>query len=154
MYKHHVAILTLVFLMSFLASFYLHKVVLTEPIVSNIITFLSITFGFYMTSLSVLYSSKYLEQLYSTIDKKKPNQRKVHTLTSYFKYSAYWNIFSIFLLIVLSLIFGFQKEILDVNRLITSFIIAVVLVNFVFLFLLFQVFVNGLIEEAKSRSTK
>jgi hypothetical protein len=121
---------------------------ISESLMQNFITFLSITFGFYMTSLSVLYNSKYIKKLYDEIDLIKPTQRKIHTLKSYFKASAYWSLFSIGLLMIYSLITKVEHNNLDLNAFFEGILVSVVFINFVFMFLLFRVFVNGLIEES------
>ena len=46
-----------------------------ENFTTNIITFISIAFGFYLTSLSVIFSSKYIGML-NTTDERKPDQKK------------------------------------------------------------------------------
>ena len=56
--------------------FYFLPVEITESLMQNFITFLSITFGFYMTSLSVLYSSKFIKKLHSEADNKIKTQTK------------------------------------------------------------------------------
>ncbi|WP_219349826.1 hypothetical protein [Helicobacter sp. 13S00482-2] len=53
--------------------------------------------GFYMTSLSVLYGSKYVKSLYNEIDPKKQTQPKIHTLKAYFINSAHWALMCIVL---------------------------------------------------------
>lgn len=121
---------------------------ISESLMQNFITLLSITFGFYMTSLSVLYNSKYVKKLYDEIDPKKPTQRKIHTLKSYFKASAYWSLFSIGLLMLYSLTTKVESNILVLSIFFESLLVFIVFVNFVFMFLLFNVFINGLVEEA------
>jgi hypothetical protein len=121
---------------------------ITESLMQNFITFLSITFGFYMTSLSVLYNSKYIKKLYDEIDPKKPAQRKIHTLKNYFRDSAYWSLFSIGLLIIYSLTTKVESSTLLLNSFFESLLVSVVFVNFIFMFLLFKVFINGLIDES------
>lgn len=147
MYNEHIKILFLVFVGVFTSCFFI-DVSISESLMQNFITFLSISFGFYMTSLSVLYNSKYIKKLYDEIDLKKPTQRKIHTLKSYFKNSAYWSLFSIGLLMIYSLIGKVVGSVLILNTFMESILVSVVFVNFIFMFLLFRVFINGLIEEA------
>lgn len=147
MYKHHIKYIVLVAVSIFGTCFFI-DVSISESLIQNFITFLSITFGFYMTSLSVLYNSKYIKKLYDEIDPKKPIQRKIHTLKNYFQNSAYWSLFSIGLLIVYSLITKVENSTLILNTFFESFLVSVVFVNFIFIFLLFKVFMNGLIEES------
>lgn len=149
MYREHSKILILIFIGIFITCFFI-DVSISESLMQNFITFLSITFGFYMTSLSVLYNSKYIKKLYYEIDFKKPTQRKIHTLKSYFKNSAYWAIFSIGLLMIYSLISKVESSILILNTFMESILVSVVFVNFVYILLLFKIFINGLIEEVNN----
>lgn len=146
MYSKHIIYLSLVSISIFGICFFI-DVSISESLMQNFITFLSITFGFYMTSLSVLYNSKYIKKLYEEIDPKKPTQRKIHTLENYYKSSAYWSLFSIAVLIVYSLTTKIQNNILVLDSFFESILVSIVFINFIFMFLLFKVFVNGLIEE-------
>ncbi|WP_320346238.1 hypothetical protein [Sulfurovum sp.] len=147
MYSEHVKSLFLTTIGIFTIFFFI-DVTISESLMQNFITFLSITFGFYMTSLSVLYNSKYIKKLYDEIDPKKPTQRKIHTLKTYFKNSAYWSLFSIGLLMIYSLITKIENNVLDLNAFFESILVSVVFINFIFMILLFKVFINGLIEES------
>jgi len=147
MYSEHIKILFLTAIIVFIICFSI-DVSISESLMQNFITFLSITFGFYMTSLSVLYNSKYIKKLYDEIDSKKSTQRKIHTLKSYFKASAYWSLFSIALLMIYSLTAKVESNILVLSTFFESLLVFIVFVNFVFMFLLFNVFINGLVEEA------
>jgi hypothetical protein len=147
MYSKHVKYLVFIAISIFGLLFFI-DISITESLMQNFITFLSITFGFYMTSLSVLYNSKYIKKLYDEIDPRKPTQRKIHTLKNYFKNSAYWSLFSIGLLMSYSLITKVENSTLVLNTFLESLLVAVVFVNFVFMFLLFKVFINGLVEES------
>lgn len=147
MYNEHIKYLVFIAVGIFGTSFFI-DVSISESLMQNFITFLSITFGFYMTSLSVLYNSKYIKKLHDEIDPQKPTQRKIHTLKNYFKNSAYWSLFSIGLLMSYSLITKVENSTLVLNAFLESLLVAVVFVNFVFMFLLFRVFINGLVEES------
>ncbi len=153
MYKNHILYLLISSILIFAMCFII-DVFISESLMQNFITFLSITFGFYMTSLSVLYNSKYIKQLYDEIDPIKPTQRKIHTLKNYFKNSAYWSLFSIGLLMIYSLITVVEKNILIINPFFESILVSVVFINFIFMFLLFKVFLNGLITESNKKGTK
>ncbi len=131
---------------------YLVKISISESLMQNFITFLSITFGFYMTSLSVLYNSKYIKKLYLEIDKIKPTQRKIHTLKIYFTNSAFWSLFSIFISMIYSLVAKVDNNILIINQFFENILIVVIFTNFIFIFLLFKIFINGLIEEGKNNA--
>lgn len=58
----------------------------TKLFISNIVTFISISFAFYLTNLTILFSSKYIKD-FRQEDNIKPNQRKIHTLKGIFHIS-------------------------------------------------------------------
>jgi len=147
MYSQHLIYLVFTAIGIFGILFFI-DISITESLMQNFITFLSITFGFYMTSLSVLYNSKYIKKLYDEIDPKKPTQRKIHTLKNYFRDSAYWSLFSIGLLIIYSLMAKVENNTLVLNNFFENLLVSIVFVNFIFMFLLFKVFINGLIDES------
>lgn len=128
--------------------FYFLPVEITESLMQNFITFLSITFGFYMTSLSVLYSSKFIKKLHSEVDNKIKTQTKLHTLTAYFRNSAIWSIISIIVLFIYSLFFKAVDNYIQIDPIFEALLISILSINFLYLFLLLKVFLNGLMEEA------
>ncbi len=151
MYNKHKTILFIIGILIFSSVYFLFDINISESMIQNFITFLSITFGFYMTSLSVLYNSKYIKKLYDEIDSKKPTQRKIHTLKAYFQNSAYWTLFSIAFIMICSLFSSISSNnILDFYTFIEALIVMVISLNFIFMFLLFKVFLDGLIHEAIS----
>ncbi len=150
MYFNDKVKLVSLFIVVFFIFFYCFEINITESLMQNFITFLSITFGFYMTSLSVLYSSKYIKRLYDEVDELKKTQTKIHTLKAYFKNSAYWSILSIIVLFIYSLFSKVNGNILETNSFFESLIISILSINFLFLILLLKVFLNGLLEEAGS----
>ena len=115
--------------------------------VTNIVTFISICFGFYLTSLSILFSSDYIKSL-NAEDAQKPTQRQIHTLQKYFKLAIYCSLQTIIAaLSVLLLAFLFpNKHIIIIS---TSFLISIFMKNFIFIHLLLKVFMNAFIVQAR-----
>ena len=77
----------------------------------ELITFLSILIGFQITSLSILFNSKILKALYD--NKIKLYRTELHRLKEYFKYSVYFGVISIFLILILKDCYSitlFKKE--------------------------------------------
>ena len=162
MYKSHKIFSFLVFGSS--AAFaYLSGVKITEAISQNMVTFFSVVFGFYMTSLAILYSTQYAKKLHKEIDPKNSNQRKIHTLKNYFYISGAWSIFSIIsiicymlkakadngiLAIGLNPIIFFKAEI-NTELVISSLVLAISAVNIYLMFLLLKTILDGMIEEAR-----
>lgn len=51
------------------------KVQMTDTTAQSLVTFFSILFGFYMTSLTIFYKSSYIKELYKTIDQERKRRR-------------------------------------------------------------------------------
>lgn len=114
---------------------------------SNAITFSSIYFGFYFTSMSILFSSEYIKHL-NTVDEKKPEQLKVHTFKAYFLLCICLitaTIATSFLLII----FGETNPILF--KIIFSILSYLIVLNLCLSFLLLKVFLNALIVQASKK---
>lgn len=111
---------------------------------------MSITFGFYLTSLSILFSSKYLGTLYDDIDPLIPTQRKIHTLKHYITDAiciALATIIICFMSLIAPIIDNVYFYLAIFALLITLFII-----NFVFIYFIFKVFINALITQSSEKS--
>lgn len=117
-----------------------------EKFISNIITFVSISFGFYLTSSSILFSSQYIKTL-NKEDELKPSQRKIHTLKEYFKLAIYNALFTISVSFFVLLAIAIQNDIVLI--ILFSILIAFLILNFIFIYLLLKVFGNALIIQAR-----
>ena len=82
-------------------------------LVGELITFLSILYGFQLTSLSILFNSNFLNKFYDLKDKTYKN--KLIRLKIYFEFNMNFILLSIFLLLVLPhrniFLFDFEKNI-------------------------------------------
>ncbi len=125
---------------------------LLKNFITNIITFISIAFGFYLTSLSILFSSKYINMLNIT-DKRKSDQKQIHTLREYFKLAIYCALATIVIsFITLICIFSNEKIIMTIAF---AFLVAIFIENFIFIYLLLKIFMNALVIQArKDNNTK
>lgn len=160
-YDHHKRKMILVFVIVFVSSLSIQYLFLSENTMNkefiefvknfstNIITFISIAFGFYLTSLSVLFSSKYINTL-NTEDNIKPIQRQIHTVKAYFQSAIYWALITIFtsFITLISILLN-EKNILIPML---SFLMATFVENFIFIYLLLKVFMNALIIQARKDS--
>lgn len=158
--NNHKTIIIFSFIISFLICFIVLYLILhiksidkkeieefIKSFISNLITFISICFGFYLTSLSILFSSNYIKTLYIE-DPKKPTQRKIHTVKEYFKLAIYCSLFTIGIsFIVLLLWFIFQNEYILIFSF--SILIGIFIENFLFIYLLLKIFMDAFITQAK-----
>ena len=150
------AVMELTFLSMYLFGFYdiehdtLKKFI--NAFISNVITFISICFGFYLTSLSILFSSKILKEL-NTEDPYKPTQRHIHTLKAYFKLAIYCSLLTIALSFVLFIISSFIEKVIVV-LILCSLFLAIFVENFIFIYLLLRVFLNAFVFQARDNGEK
>lgn len=118
----------LIFIGLTVASFIIgHRVIGVEfKDYSTLISFLSIVFGFLITSLSILYNSKLLNVLYDT--KSKVYRTELHRLKAYFAFSLNFLILVIVLLLILEekVTIEIKEYILDLYK---SWLILPILVN-------------------------
>lgn len=157
-YDHHKRNIILVFIIVFVGCLLIQYLFLSEKTINkefiefvknfstNIITFISIAFGFYLTSLSVLFSSKYIKIL-NIEDKIKPIQRQIHTVKAYFQSAVYWALITIFIsFLTLISLFLNEKNTLIIML---SCLMATFIENFVFIYLLLKIFMNALVIQAR-----
>ncbi len=158
MYRYHKISVIIIFLLSFISIFFISLIFFDIRKIENfinifstsLITFMSITFGFYLTSLSILFSSKYLGTLYDDIDPLIPTQRKIHTLKHYITDAiciALATIIICFMSLIAPIIDNVYFYLAIFALLITLFII-----NFVFIYFIFKVFINALITQSSEKS--
>lgn len=114
--------------------------------ISNVITFVSISFGFYLTSFSILFPSQYIKT-FNKEDPKKPTQKKIHTLKKYFKLAIYASLSTISISFIVLFGIVFQNEFVLVVLL--SFLVAFFIQNFIFIYLLLKVFTDALVMQAR-----
>lgn len=136
---------------------------ITEALSQNLITFFSIVFGFYMTSIAIIFNSSYAKHLYSKINDK-GDKREIHILKDYFLVSGYWSLLSINL-ILLFMIFGEKSNdvltlalqnfslfgrTIESNLLINAFIFGISAVNIFFMTLIFNTILSGMVQESRN----
>lgn len=84
--------------------FYFLKLDYNDSFYTNVITYLSVSFGFVITSLSILYNSAYIKELYKNKDYESGTLTVLHRLGRYYKINIYCSIFLIMYFVVLNLI--------------------------------------------------
>lgn len=144
---------------------FLFKAQVTDATSQNLVTFFSVVFGFYMTSIAILYNASYTKSLHKQIDEK-GQKRGTHILKSYLLISGYWSIFSITSIIIFTtcatkdtggilstqiapFILPFVDKALDLNLLLSSSLFGVAVLNIFYMLLLMHTIIDGMIEEAR-----
>lgn len=165
----HKRIFAIIFLLV-LCSCYFCDIKMTETVATTLVTFFSVVFGFYMTTIAILYNSSYAKTLYKQIDNQE-QKRGIHKLKSYLSTSGYWSIASIALIIIYitlatkndlgNFVLGYPPYALPIcnfsinlELLVPSIIFSFSVVNVFFMLLLLRAILNGLIYEAASTDNK
>ncbi len=132
---------------------------ITDITAQSLVVFFSIVFGFYMTSITVLYGSSYTKYLHKRIDEE-AKKRGTHILKSYLLISSYWLIFSIsFVIFYTTIAFTSKVGVLvttlrdfagiSLDQLLISALFGVSAVNILFILLLLQTIIDAMVEEAR-----
>lgn len=133
---------------------------ISEATAQNLITFFSIAFGFYITTIAVIFGSSYAHYLYKTIAND-GRDREIHILRKYFKLASYWLLFSIMTIFIL-MIFGDKNHnnylsfnlslsasaLFDPNLLCNAIILAISSINIFFMILIIHQILEALIKNA------
>lgn len=101
----------------------LHIDIKIDSVTSNIVTFSAIIFAFHTTLIATLYGTRFLQQMYAEIDNKAINNRKIHTIRDYLKFSqrlALTNIIAVFSYDILKHTFE-KLNIKDINLVVFSY---------------------------------
>lgn len=101
MHKIDNILIIIIFILTSLL-FYFLKLDYNDAFYSNVITYLSISFGFIITSLSILYNSEYIKKLYKNKDYESNTLTVLHRLGRYYKINIYYSIFLILHFIILN----------------------------------------------------
>ena len=165
MNKTHKSISVVILLLAIILSYWLDAE-MTEGVSRNLVTFFSVVFGFYMTSIAILVKTKYTKILYNQIDEK-AGERGIHKLKNYLLIAGRCSIFSIVLIIVFTLLAhknslgNFEIELhplsipfvdfsVNLDLAIRSFIFGISAVNVFFMLLIFHTILDGMVEESKA----
>lgn len=162
MSKNHRIISWLIVICVFLIAFF-SKARMTDTTAQILVTFLSVVFGFYTTSIAILFKSAYVEKLYSRIDEKR-QQRQIYILKRYLLLSGYCSIASVISIAlftsyatkdvsgVLSINFEpltLLKKPIDLNYVLNSGIFGLVALNIFFMILILRLLIESMVEESK-----
>lgn len=115
---------------------------------TDIITFLSIVFGFYITSLAIFVTSRYVSDLYKITDKNNSSVTLLHTLTNNYKFGLMLTLSSLIYFIAVQLFISSDSTI-PFNQIAVLPTLALLFLNFFFCFRLVNDLVNIIIQEGK-----
>lgn len=121
-------------------------------LMTNVVTFLSIVFGFYITSFSIFSTSAYVSGLYQITDKENKTQTLLDALIFKYKIGLIAALFSIFYFILI-IFFLNQSEIVSFylsNKFLYP-IISIFLFNFYYGYKMFEILVRVIKQESKHK---
>lgn len=132
--------------------FLLGTLVIESNLINNVVVFLSIIFGFYITSLAIFVTSTYVSQLYKIIDQNNKSVTLLHTLISEYKVGLILILISILYLLIVEFILRQT----DNSKVVLSAIYAlpfswVVLTNFFYSYRMLDTLIKIIIQEAKNK---
>lgn len=133
--------------------FLIGKFSISNDLITNIITFLSIIFGFYITSLAIFVTSQYVSNLYKIVDKENQTVTLLHTLVKNYKIGLTVILVSILYLLFLnfSTSQSIDKSILLNNFKVLPFL-PLVIFNFCYSHKMLSDLINVIIQEAKHKA--
>lgn len=133
--------------------FLIGKFSISNDLITNIITFLSIIFGFYITSLAIFVTSQYVSNLYKIVDKENQTVTLLHTLVKNYKIGLTVILVSILYLLFLnfSISQSIDKSILLNNSKVLPFL-PLVIFNFCYSHKMLSDLINVIIQEAKHKA--
>jgi hypothetical protein len=162
MYKRH-KVLGIVLFLTTLCLVYIVGVLITDITAGHLITFFSIAFGFQLTSMSMLFGSRYSKSLREKEDPSMKTQTMLHTLKAYFSASSVVSILSISFLLILSLVGMTADSVIRIvpaqidvwnktfylDHIASSMVLGLASINIFFMFLLLKIFFDGFLHEAQ-----
>lgn len=121
-------------------------------VISNLIIFLSIVFGFCTTSLSIFATSRYVSKLYKEDDIKKPSQTLLHKLVKKYKAGLIFSLITIVYLVLVHLVtVNYFTGLLSLSDPLSFALLPLMIVNFYYCFSLLNILSSVVIQEAKTQ---
>lgn len=137
----------------FIQHYFLTNTKFNVVVFSDIITFLSIVFGFYITSLAIFVTSQYVSDLYKIVDKENQSLTLLHTLTNNYKFGLLLTLISLVYFIMIQFFVktdASNEAVLGSASMLPA--LALLALNFIFCFIMLNDLVNIIIQEGKKRS--
>lgn len=135
-----------------LQHYFLSNVQFNSSLLSDVVTFLSIIFGFYITSLAIFVTSQYVSDLYKVVDANNQSVTLLHTLTNNYKFGLLLTLFSLVYFIMVQFFIATANNQISLKATSMFPVIALLLLNFIFCFVMLNDLVNIIIQEGKKRS--
>ena len=138
----------LFFLIACVQVYFLDNKTFSSSVLSDIVTFLSILFGFYITSLAIFVTSQYVSTLYMVIDKDNKDQTLLHTLTKNYQFGLVLTLVSLVYFIGVQFLpsTGTGSS-LNLGELIYLPVLPLLALDFLYCYLMLKDLINIIIQE-------
>jgi CBS domain containing-hemolysin-like protein len=148
--KKWMFVLTVLFA-SLIQYYLLNGYSITGDLLNGVITFLSIIFGFYIASLAIFVSSRYVSELYSITDKDNKNLTLLHRLIKNYEFGLTMILISIayFLIVQLLISQSEKKSMLLAENPLFAVFLPMLCLNFLYSYRMLKDLLNVIIQEAK-----
>lgn len=132
--------------------YFLSNLKFNVAVLSDIITFLSIVFGFYITSLAIFITSQYVSDLYKIVDKNNQSITLLHTLTNNYKFGLLLTLVSLVYFILIQFFINADTNgQISLGSTSTLPTMALLLLNFFFCFIMLNDLVSIIIQEGRRK---
>ncbi len=129
---------------------FLGKYLINLSVLSDYFTFLSIIFGFYITSLAIFVTSKYVGGLYKFVDKENNSITLLHRLIYNYQNGLKINLFTIgYILIIMFIISQTKTEKVALSSFYLIPLGALIIFNFGYSYKMLRDLINVILQEAK-----
>lgn len=148
-----IAYLLIFILFCFAQYLFLGNYSLKNDIVNNFITFLSIIFGFYITSLAIFVTSRYVSSLYKITDRDNKSRTLLHALVNNYKIGLTLILLTIFYLISFQFVFNqHENDSVLLSNIWATPLLGVFIINFWYSYKMLKDLIQVILQEAKSNS--
>jgi hypothetical protein len=144
-----ITILLLLGVGSWLQKAYFGHIQLSQDVLTNLITFLSILFGFYITSLAIFVTSKYVRFLYQVVDAKEKSQTLLNTLLNNYRLGLNLALFSLSYFMALSFFISKEGRIIHLDNYLTLPLISLFIINIFYSYKMLNDLIQIILQEAK-----
>lgn len=137
-------------IITIIQNIYGHGLLIKTDIVSDLITFFSIIFGFYITSLAIFATSRYVAGLYKITDVNDKRRTLQQTLLSNYKKGLFFLFVSIVYLLCIQLIMNQPKSVLSFTNPWLFPFSGLITLNIIYGWLMLSDLINVVVQEGKS----
>lgn len=131
--------------------YFLGKWYLNDAVITNLIVFLSIIFGFYITSFSIFSTSDFVKSLYKRVNSKNKKETLLHSLLNEYKNGLLLILFTIVYLLTIEVILAqFENNRLHFKEWFLLILLPLVSLDIWYSFKLIKHLINVVIQEAKT----